>query len=39
MNRMNRIKAVITSFLFCPKRGKKTFLKKCRKSVDKDKKV
>lgn len=32
-------KTSITSFLFCPKTGKKTFLKKCRKSVDKTKKV
>ena len=32
-------KTEITSFLFCSKKSKKSFLKKCRKSVDKEKKV
>ena len=38
-NRMNRIKATITSFLFCLKICKKSFKKNVEKSVDKYKKV
>jgi hypothetical protein len=36
---MNKIKTAITSFLFCPFKSKKIFLKKLSKSIDKQKKV
>ena len=36
---MNKIKTEVTSFLFCQKNKQKNILKKCRKSIDKEKKV